>query len=82
MQFKFSRGSKICSNYMSFQTIGVQIVLAKFWKNKQGIFLHNVQAREEEYIQTPLIRNVYIFLNNNIVKIYRNMRIRIMLLIF
>ena len=37
-----------------------------------------VQAKEEQYIQILFIRNVYIFLNNNIVKIYKHMRIRIL----
>ena len=35
-----------------------------------------VQAKKEQYIQILFIRNVYIFLNNNVVTIYRNMRIR------
>ena len=38
-----------------------------------------VQAKEEQYIQILFIRNVYIFLNNHIVKIYRNMRIKILI---
>ena len=33
-----------------------------------------VQAKEQQYIQILFIRNVYIFLNNNIVKIYGNRR--------
>ena len=40
-----------------------------------------VQAQEEQYIQILFIRNVYNLLNNNIVKIYRNMRIRILKLL-
>ena len=40
-----------------------------------------VQAKKEQYIQILFIRNVYIFLSNNIVKIYRNMRIRILQLV-
>ena len=35
-----------------------------------------VQAKKEQYIQILFIRNVYIFLNNNVVTIYRNMRMR------
>ena len=33
---------------------------------------------KEQYIQILFIRNVYIYLKNNIVKIYRNLRIRIL----
>ena len=40
------KGFKICSNYTSFRIIAVQIILAKFWeKNRQGMFLHNVEYR-------------------------------------
>ena len=41
-----------------------------------------VQAKEEQYIQILFIRTIYIFLNNNIVKVYRNMRIRMLQLLF
>ena len=34
------------------------------------MFLHHVQAKEEQYIQILFIRNLYVFLNDNIVKIF------------
>ena len=40
-----------------------------------------VQAYEEQYTQILFIRNICIFLNNNIIKIYRNMRTRILYLL-
>ena len=56
-----------------------------FEKISRGCFLTMqsvVQAKVGQYIQILFIRNVYIFINNNIVKIYKHMRIRILQLRF
>ena len=44
---------------MSFRIIGVQIISATFSKNRQGMFLHDVeiiQAKEEHPFEQPSVR--------------------------
>ena len=71
------KGIQICSNYIGFglwkfyfgQILKKNIcIIIKIIIN--GMFLHDVQAKEEQYIQILFIRNLYVFLNDNIVKIF------------
>ena len=64
------------SNYSSSDNFGQ--ILKKIGRGCFFTMQSIVQAKEEQYIQIIFIIKVYIFPNNIIVKIYRNMRIRML----